>query len=216
MGRKRKLTLDEALEILNRWRVEHGVSPTVEEFRRAAKLGSVRTAFRYLELLEEEGYIERRSGARGVSPLKVPNLGTQTRTVPIVGTAPAGPLMVAEENHQGWVKLPKEFFRSPQSTYFLLRVKGDSMNKCSIGPDKIEDGDLVLIRQQPSCREGEVVVALVDGEATIKRLRQGPGYFALKPESSNPENKPIVVQGDFRIQGVVCRVLKKGFEILTE
>ena len=88
------------------------------------------------------------------------------------------------------------------------------MNRATIAGERIEDGDLVLVRQQATADAGDVVVALIDGEATIKRLARGPGYYALKPESSNSTHGPIVVTEDFRIQGVVCRVLKKGSELL--
>ena len=81
------------------------------------------------------------------------------------------------------------------------------MNRARIDGARIEDGDLVLVRQQPTADPGSVVVALADGEATIKRFVRGPNYFLLKPESTNPEHQPILVNRDFRVHGVVARVL---------
>lgn len=78
----------------------------------------------------------------------------------------------------------------------------------------IEDGDLVLARQQVKADPGKIVVALVDGEATIKKLVKGPGYYVLKPDPSNPKHRPIIVAQHFRVQGFVCRVFKKGEELL--
>jgi repressor LexA len=219
MGRKPSLTKEQAFEILNTWFIKHGGAPTVDEFRRAAGLKSLQTAFGYLKLLKDEGFIEKWPGARGLRPLKTPGIGLETISVPIVGVAPAGPLMVAEENREGWVKIPKEFIRSLGSKHFMLRVKGDSMNRCRIGSDLIEDGDLVLVRQQATANPNDVIVALIDGEATIKRLTRpsGAGYYVLKPESSNAKNQPIpvFVEKDFRVQGIVTRVFKNGANFLA-
>jgi repressor LexA len=121
--------------------------------------------------------------------------------------------MLAEENIEGWVQMPRKT-TSPSAQYFLLRVRGDSMNKARVAGEKIEDGDLVFVRQQPTAKDGEIVVALVDREASIKRFARGPGYFVLKPDSSNPKHRPIVLERDFRIQGTVVRVLKKASVII--
>jgi repressor LexA len=139
----------------------------------------------------------------------------ETRAVPLVGEAPAGPLMLAEENFEGWLRLPLDFASPPSATFFLLRVRGDSMDRAVVIDENIENGDLVLVRQQATAEPGTVVVALIDGEATIKRLARGPNYYFLKPESSNPKHQPILVGSDFQILGVVARIIKNGSEILT-
>lgn len=214
MGRKKLLQGREVLDAINRWLVEHGVPPTVEELRRVLKLGSVRTVLRYLRDLEESGQIKRWPGARGIRPLRTSEKGLRTVAVPIVGEAPAGPLMVAEQNIEGWVRFPKELVKPPDVKFFLLRVRGDSMNKATVAGDRIEDGDLVLVRQQATAQSGDVVVALIDGEATIKRFEKGPGYFLLRPQSTKPEHRPIIVNPSFSVQGIVRRCLKKGSELL--
>ena len=189
--------------------------PTIEELRRILRVGSTRTVLRYLDLLEEEGYIERWSGARGFRMRKGSGAaGVQTRSVPIVGEAPAGQLMPAEENILGQVQIPKDFLKPANAAFFLLRVRGDSMNRAKVEGGAIEDRDLVLVRQQERAEPGQIVVALVDGEATIKRLIKAPGYYVLQPESSNAKHRPIVMAQDFRIQGVVSRVFKRGGELL--
>lgn len=213
MGKKKLLTKQQVLDAINRWVTEHGSPPTIEELRRALKVGSARTVLRYLRWLEDEGDIERWPGARGLKPLKGPRSGVETREVPIVGVTAAGPLMTAEQNIQGWVCLPKDFTKPPSARFFMLRVRGDSMNRARVDGGFIDDGDLVLVKQRLLAQSGEIVVALVDGEATIKRFVRAPGYFILKPESSNPNHKPIIVDKDFSIQGVVLRVLKKGSEM---
>lgn len=214
MGRPRKVSRERVLDAINGWLIEHGIPPSVEELRRSLGVGSKQTVLRYLRGLEDSGDIERRSGtARG---LKVVGMGARkenTRLVPVVGTAPAGPLMLAEENLEGWVQVPRTMAPSG-ARYFLLRVRGDSMNRARVASENIESGDLVLVRQQVTADPGNIVVAILDGEATIKRLVAGRGYWVLKPESSNPAHRPIVVDRDFRIQGAVTRVFKKGSSII--
>ena len=90
------------------------------------------------------------------------------------------------------------------------------MNRAKVDGQTIEDGDLVLVRQQERVDPGKIVVALVDGEATIKKLVKGSGYYVLKPESIYPKHRSIIVTQAFRVQGIVCRVFKKGVELLGE
>lgn len=215
MGRKKLLTKDQVLAAINRWIVLNSVAPTLQELQEVLELGSSRTVLRYLRWLEAEGDIRRRSGARGIQLLRIPKKGLETVPIPIVGEAPAGPFMVAEQNIEGWVRLPKEYVKPPSAKFFLLRVRGDSMNRAKVADDRIEDGDLVLVRQQQTADPGEVVVAVVDGEATIKRLAKGPGYYLLRPESSSEEHQPILVGPEFSVQGVVRRILKTGSDLLN-
>lgn len=207
MGRPKLLTKEQVVDALSRWFVRNSVPPTIEELRRFLGVGSTRTVLRYLDALKEEGYIELRMR-------KGPASSLETRLIPIVGEAAAGQLMSAEENILGQVQLPKEFLKPPSAKFFLLRVLGDSMNRAKVDGQTIEDGDLVLVRQQERADSGKIVVALVDGEATIKKLIKGPGYYILQPESSNPKNRPIIVAQDFRVQGIAWRVFKKGVELL--
>ena len=214
MGRNKKLTREAVLKAIHESFIDSGLSPTIEELRRKLGVGSTRTVLRYLRWLEEEGDIERWSGARGLRPLRSDISTVQTRAVPVLGQAPAGPLLVAEQNIDGWVQMPKKVAR-PGSEYFLLRVRGNSMNKAKVNGQKIEDGDLVLVRQQTTANDGHIVIALIDGEATIKRFARGSGYYVLKPESTGTDHRPIIVERDFRVQGIVVRVLKRGSAIIS-
>jgi SOS regulatory protein LexA len=215
MSRPKLLTKEQVVDALNRWFIRNSVPPTIEELRRLLKVGSTRTVLRYLDALKEEGYIDRWPGARGLRMRKGTAAGLETQLVPIVGEAPAGQLMPAEENMLGQVQMPKDFLKPPSAKFFLLRVRGDSMNRAKVEGQTIEDGDLVLVRQQERADPGKVVVALVDGEATIKKLIKATGYYVLQPESTNPKNRPIIVAQDFRVQGIVCRVFKNGGELLV-
>lgn len=89
------------------------------------------------------------------------------------------------------------------------------MNRARVEGGYIESGDLVLVRQQPIAEPGEIVVALIDGQATIKRFARGSDYCTLKPDSTEVHHQPIIVEGDFLVQGVVQRVFKKGADILN-
>ena len=203
------------LSALQRWVAEHGDTPSIEELRLELRVGSTRTVFRYLQLLEEDGLIERDRGGHGLRILKPTHVGLQTRAVPIVGQVPAGPLMLAEENIEGWIRLPKDLARPASERFFLLRIRGNSMNRARVGRDLIEDGDLILVRQRPTARQGDIVVAMIDGEATVKRFTAGQGYYVLKPDSSDPTHKPILVDRGFHVAGVVDRVFKKGSDFLS-
>lgn len=215
MTRKKSLSKEDVVNAINRWIVEHGVPPTVQELRGLLEVGSNRTVLRYLKWLQEEGDIERWSGARGLRLRSSPYPGADTKPVPLVGEAPAGALMIAEENREGWVQLPVQWLMPPNAKHFLLRVKGDSMNQARVAGEFIENDDLVIVEQRSTANPGEIVVALVDGQATIKRLQRGPDYWILKPESSKPY-PPIILTEEFIVQGVVNRVLKKGAFLLFE
>ena len=214
MPKPRLFSKNDVLQAINDWLLIHGKPPTVEELKKKLGVGSIRTVLRYLDWLEADGDIERWGGARGIR-LRRATGGLDTVSIPVVGEAPAGSLMVAEENIEGWVRLPKARVR-PASTFFFLRVRGNSMNRALVAGKPIESGDLILVRQQPTAQPGEVIVALIDGEATIKRFMRGDGYHYLKPDSTDPIHQPIVVDEQFRIQGIVVDVLKKGSVLLNE
>jgi repressor LexA len=182
--------------------------------RRELGVASRRTVFRYLQMLEDEGAIERRPGVPGVKLLKPLEEGVQTRAVPVVGRVPAGTPMLAEENIEGWIRVPTAMARPASDRFFLLSVRGTSMNKAIVEGGTIDDGDLILVRQQPTARTNDVVVAAVDVEATVKRLVIAPGYFILRPDSKDKSHQDIVAGRDLQITGKVTHVLKKGSRLL--
>jgi repressor LexA len=213
MGRNPLFDRDQVLNVLHDWIVTHGSSPTIQELATALNVKSTRTAVRYLRMLEEDGSLERR-GARGVHLHRGPSHEEDTVSVPLVGTVAAGALAVADQNIEAWIRIPKTMARPAGGKLFLLRVRGNSMNLATLGKEHVENGDLVLVRQQATPENGKIVVASVDGEATLKRYVQGPGYGILKPESTEKHHQQVVVTADFRIQGVVQAILKRGAELL--
>jgi repressor LexA len=214
MGRQRTYQPEQILVALERYAIQHGRAPTIEEFRQALGVGSSRTVLRYLQELEDGGFIRRAPGARGIQVLRRPSGGTQTQPVPVLGRVTAGALDLAEQHYDGWLQLPVEDLKPKSAKFFLLKIYGRSMDQAKVGGERIEDGDLVLVRQQTAADPGEIVVAHVDGEATVKKLARLPDYWVLKPESSQSHYRPILVGPGFSIQGVVTKVIKRGAEVL--
>ncbi len=216
MGRQRTYQPEQILAALERYAIQHGRAPTIEEFRQALGVGSSRTVLRYLQELEDGGFIRRAPGARGIQVLRRPSGGPETRPVPVLGRVTAGGLDLAEQRYDGWLQLPVEDLSPKSGQFFLLRVHGQSMDRAVVAGERIEDGDLVLVRQQTVADPGAIVVAHVDGEATVKKLARLPDYWVLKPESSQSHYRPILVGPGFSIQGVVTKVIKKGAQILND
>ncbi len=174
--------------------------PTNREILKMIGLKSPRSVAQYLDALEEGGYIKRGKGARNIKIIKSPydkNNSSKTVKVPVVGYVPCGAPFLAEENIEKEIAVSEKIAKPPYK-YFMLRAVGDSMNNAGIN-----DGDLVLVRQQMTANHGDIVVALIDDEATIKKLRLYKDYVMLEPDSTNPDHGPIVLERDFRIQGVV-------------
>lgn len=193
-------------ERLLEYRRREGVSPTVRELQELCGFKSPRSVLQFLDSLEAAGCIERRDGARNIRVLRAPDHEfssdrTATVRVPLVGRVAAGLPVLAEQNVEDYLLVSRQLARPPHS-YFLLRVVGDSMDRAGIA-----NGDLVLVRRQATASPGEHVVALIDDEATVKRFHPTDTAVILEPVSSNPANKPIVLDHDFQIQGVVVRSL---------
>ena len=148
--------------------------PTLREISDSIGTKGTATAIAPLGALERKGYIHRRGGSRGIM---LANRPTPSVPVPVVGTVRAGAPEPAVEDLQGYCSVDPSWLRG-EGCYFL-RVKGDSMIDAHI-----IDGDLALIRPQPTAENGEIVVALVDGEATLKRFYREAGQIRLQPENA--------------------------------
>ena len=157
---------------------EQGYPPTVREICQAVGLRSPSTVHSHLKILQEGGFLDK--GDRKTRAIAVKGSGTSYRGVPVLGTVTAGQPILAQEDILGYV--PYEGAESVP--VFALRVRGESM----IGAG-ILDGDIVLVRQQNTALSGEIVVALLGDEATVKRLRLSRDGVWLMPE--NPAFSPI-------------------------
>lgn len=193
----------EATRHIRNWLVHHGRTPSVRELMRELKYKSPRSVQDLLQKLEDKKIIKRTKS--GNIQLKNDPESTsshaQTINVPIVGTVSCGSPIWAEENIEGYVAVSTTIAKKG-SKYFLLRASGDSMNMAGIN-----DGDLALVKQQPTAQNGDKVVALIDDEATIKEYRHAETSIILTPKSTNPQHSPIILTEDFQIQGVVENVI---------
>jgi repressor LexA len=177
-----------------------GRPPTIREICRAFGYRSTGTARDHLHALEAKGHLKKLRGkSRGLVPRNWPRiLRGEFPPMPILGRVPAGGPLLAEENIEGTLDLSEEF---AGQKVFALKVRGDSMIEAGICED-----DLVVVRAQDHAEEGEIVVALVDGEATVKRLARRNGKPWLQP--ANDRYQPIPVEGDTKVLGKVIGVIR--------
>jgi len=176
-----------------------GFAPTVREIADHFGFRSPKAASDHLVALERKGYIRRTPGRSRA--IELTDQVRIDRGVPIVGHIAAGTPVMAEENFQGVLDLQELFGRDD---VFALRVEGESMVDAGI-----YDGDYVIVRRQDTIQSGQIGVAYIDNEATVKRIFDQGGQFRLQPE--NPRMEPIVVSGDapdFRIGGKVLGIVR--------
>lgn len=180
----------------------YGQPPTLAEIAAACGLASRGAARKHVLALAEVGLIEVTAGqARGIRPAGMPARSDLIR-VSILGRVAAGPPIEPDAGLIDTLALDARLFSSVPD--YLLRVQGDSMID-----DGILDGDLVGVQRTPEARDGQVVVARVDGEMTIKRLQRGRGCIWLLPR--NPAYAPIVVSPDqdFAVEGIYCGLVRR-------
>lgn len=169
---------------------------------------SPRSSYLLVEQLIDKGFLERtaKGNLRLLQDIQGNESGGRTVDIPVVGSVACGLPLLAEENVEAMIPVSQQIAR-PGAQYFLLRAAGNSMNSAGI-----EDGDLVLVRQQPVAENGQRVVALIDDSATIKELQHHKDKVVLVPRSSDPSHQPIILERDFLIQGVVIDTLPNPME----
>src|SRR5215510_2374253 len=181
---------------------DNGYAPSIPEIGKRFKITSTRGVFDHLKALENKGYIKRigRRAIEIVSPTGRFAFPEATE-IPILGRIRAGAPILAEENIEGFLVVANEIARGKEA--FALKVKGDSMIE-----DGIFDGDYVIIRRQETTDNGDIVCALIENEATLKRFHRQGSVVILKPANKNYE--PITVsKGEFRVIGKATGVIRK-------
>jgi repressor LexA len=158
-----------------------------------------------LTILERKGYIRKiPGGSRAIEILGLPPIHlSQILSIPMIGRVQAGEPILAVENIEGYIHFDRNLVSSED--VFLLRVQGDSMIDAHI-----QDGDFALVKPQPNAENGEIVVVLIEDEATIKRIFQKRDLIRLEP--ANPEMEPIIVKkGEKRVTivGKVVGIFRK-------
>lgn len=193
----------EILEFVRKSIMNSGYPPTVREIGEAVHLRSTSSVQSHLDALEKNGYIRRNPMRSRSIEIMDDDYGLyhgEVVRVPLVGHVAAGEPLLAEQNIDGYYPFPSN--QLPKNSLFLLRVRGESMINMGI-----YDGDLILVEQGETARNGDVVVALVEDSATVKRFYKENGHIRLQPE--NDEMEPIIVP-DCRIIGHVIGLLRLG------
>lgn len=200
MSDKQKKVLDFIESQIN----SNGYPPSVREICSAMNFKSSSTAHSYLKLLEERGMISRAATKNrairlintNISNVRYPDFGFSGSivNVPVVGRVAAGQPILAQENITDTFPVSSDKVRG--STVFMLNIKGDSMIEAGI-----LNSDLILVRQQSTAENGDIVVALIGDEATVKRFYKEKDHIRLQPENHNYD--PIIVNSDVSILGKV-------------
>lgn len=195
----------EILENIHRFIIENGYPPTVREIAGTHGFASPRAASDHLKALQKKGYLQKSNLPRSIklSPKAYGPWGLIQKEgmlkVPLLGRIAAGLPVLAEQNIEQYLDLPPD--PRNRKVDFALKVIGDSMTG-----DHIQDGDIILVKAQNTAENGEIVVALIEGQATVKRLYRTQETLELRP--SNPNYETIRVHEDVSIQGKVLSLYR--------
>ena len=181
---------------------EHGYAPTLEEIGAHFGLSSLATVHKHLSNLERKGLITRKWNLSRAIEITPPENPVEAVELPLLGKVAAGSPIEAVETDDK-LSVPVDFVRRPQDA-FTLRVRGQSMVD-----EGILDGDFIVVEPRPTADNGETVVALVGGDATVKTFhRESDGMIRLQP--ANPSMEPILAaEDDVEVRGIVVAVLRK-------
>jgi repressor LexA len=202
----------EIFDFIKRYSASHGYPPTVRDIGKAVGLASSSTVHAHLANLEKVGLLRRdpskpraielldRAASTATSALDAVKSAVLPTGLPLLGHVAAGQPLLAEENIEEYVQIPE--IAGGEEGEYLLRVRGDSMKNAGILPD-----DIVVVRKQDTALDGEIVVALVGEEATVKRFFREDDHVRLQPENETLEpirSREVKVLG--RVVGVMRRV----------
>lgn len=190
------------LDYIEKMITSRGVSPTIREIGKYFKISSTNGVRTHITALIKKGYLKKHEFLSRGLELTRPLIDGVGR-VPLVGSVPAGAPIDAVENIEGEIALDLSFL--PKNDSFSLKVVGDSMIEAGI-----HNGDIVLVQKQDVARQGEIIVAIIGDEATVKRYFPEGDRIRLQPENKTME--PIYVNkrsGEFRIAGKVVGLLRR-------
>ena len=191
----------QVLDIIRRYLLKNGQSPTVREIARELGVSSTCTVHKHLASLEKKGLINKtKYGYRSIElPGEYSPKHVRFASVPLVGRVAAGQPLLAAENLDGYLPIPADMAQG--DNLFALKVRGDSMINAGIF-----DGDVIVARQQSSADNGDIVVALVDEEATVKRFFRESGQVRLQAENSA---YPPIITPNVQILGKVALSIRQ-------
>lgn len=192
---KEKAMFDYINDIIKR----EGYSPSVRDIQSALSIKSTSTVHSYLERLEKKGLILKESGKSRTLRTEASSVEEPHRTlrVPLLGRVRAGMPILAVENYEGYIDYPLLNRSYSANQLFALRITGNSMIEAGIF-----DGDIIIVRKEAVAENGEIVVALVEDEATVKTFYKENGHFRLQPENSSMD--PIIVDEVFILGKVIA------------
>lgn len=195
------------IDFVNRQVAEKGYPPSVREICSAVGFKSTSTVHAYIKKLEEEGQVMKdATKPRALKILDDSNslegyiADQEIENIPVVGKITAGQPILAVENVEETFPVPVQYLEN--STVFMLKVKGDSMINAGI-----MNGDYILVKQQNTANDGDMVAALIDDEATVKTFYREKDHIRLQPE--NPAYEPIIVDGNVSVLGKVIGLFRK-------
>jgi len=195
---------ESVLKFIEEYQLKFGKSPTLREMREKFGVKSDNSILKHLKALKEKGYLEKDDTPRGIKMLSSVRerfeAASNVMRIPLLGTIPAGGPVIAEEHVINYFEVGKDFLKKPNGS-FALKVTGLSMIDAGI-----LEGDFVVANKDMEAKDGDIVVALVDGENTVKRYRNKNGQVWL--EAANPDYKDIDPSEFLEVQGVVTAVIR--------
>ena len=168
--------LNIVLDFIQKFISENGYAPTVREICAFCDIKSTASAYQYMNKLNDRGLINKTDNKK-----RAVSINQKTIKVPLVGTVAAGEPIFAQENYEDYFSIPSNLFSDDD--LFMLTVKGSSM--INIG---MYEGDKIIVKKQPVAENGDIVVALVDDSATVKRFFKRDGKFILHPENDDMDD----------------------------
>lgn len=202
----RKLLTSKQNEVLKKIKElsrKNGSPPTLDQLRIALDYSRTSSVQRHTDALKTKGYLDQSRKLEIIS-------SANKVQIPLMGNISCGQPILATENIEAYICCDSTIVNGAAENYFFLRAIGDSMNNTSINGKVVNEGDFVLCKKQTCATNGDRIIALVEDEATLKRLEYKKDLVVLYPESTNPLNKPIYLFDDIQIQGIACDVVNNG------
>jgi repressor LexA len=191
------------LKFIEEYQSAYGKSPTIKEMKEKFQVSSDNSILKHLKALQEKGYLKKDDTPRGIKLLesvKQKLIGGGV-SLPILGSIPAGGPVVTDEYVNGWMSVGEDLAKNNKD-FFMLEVTGRSMIDAGI-----YEGDLVLVNTKKEAKDGDIVVALIDNENTLKRLQKQNGKIYLKAE--NKEYEDIHPIEELVVQGTVTSLIRQ-------
>ena len=199
MRSKNKELMTKMLNFIDSEYQKNGLAPTLREIASEFNITSACVSH-YVTEMKEKGLMQSNGKSRGIKTSKIQSMINEVSYLPVVGSIACGTPLLAEENIEKYLPIPTEFLGNGK--YFILRANGDSMIKANI-----EDGDYVIIKQQETAEVGQIIVALINDEATLKRYYLDDKRQKVRLHPENDEMQDMYFKNVI-IQGIAVKVIK--------